>query len=131
MADLALIDTFERCAIDPERFKHADHMRLAWSYLRQMPLPEALIKMRDGLKRLTEFLGKPDRYHETVTFAYVMLIQERMASGEEAQTWDTFLGSNQDLLASGQSILDQFYSSEKLSSPLARRTFVWPDRMFR
>ena len=77
--------------------------------------------------------GKPDRYHETITWAFLLLIRERVArwcqqSGRQPG-WDEFARDNSDLLAWKGNILRQYYRDETLASELAKRTFVFPDRI--
>jgi hypothetical protein len=76
------------------------------------------------LRRFAEAQGKPERYHETITTAYVLLIHERMTS---PLTWHEFAAANPDLLQWSPSSLDRYYQSETLSSDRARREFVTPD----
>ena len=46
------IDGFERGEIDLESFDHEAHLHLAWLYLEQFPLPEALERFDAALRRL-------------------------------------------------------------------------------
>jgi hypothetical protein len=38
MNDRDFVDAFENCAIASHDFHHADHVRLAWIYLRERPV---------------------------------------------------------------------------------------------
>ena len=76
---------------------------------------------------LAEARGKPQLYHETITWAYVFLIQERMASARKKQSWDEFASCNSDLLVWKNGILTRYYRAETLASDLARAVFVLPD----
>jgi len=58
----AFIDAFEQGTLALDAFQHRDHARLAWLYLRRYPVPEVLIRYGDGLKRLTQRLGKEGVY---------------------------------------------------------------------
>jgi hypothetical protein len=125
--DEGFVRAFEAGTLAPEAFHHSEHVRLAWLYLREHAPPLALARFTDGLRRYATLQGKPDRYHETITWAYLLLIHERMARGAEA-TWDQFAAANPDLLRWKPSILDGYYRPETLASPLARRVFLLPDR---
>ena len=72
--------------------------------------------------------GNPALYHETITWAYLLLIHERKARGESDETWEQFAARNPDLLSWKPSVLDGYYREETLASELARRVFVMPDR---
>jgi hypothetical protein len=117
---------FEAGTLDPARFHHTDHVRLAWAHLRHYPLPLALDRFGAGLRRLAQAAGKPDRYHETITGAYVLLINERMEVAGRDLPWAEFARRNPDLLAWKPSILEAYYEAEVLASDLARRVFVLP-----
>jgi hypothetical protein len=121
--DRELVQAFEDCTLPSEQFPHRAHVRLAWLYLREGPLLEALPRFAEGLKRYAASLGAATKYHETVTWAYLFLIHERMARTECA-TFEEFASANDDLF---NGILDQYYRKETLASDLARRTFVMPD----
>ncbi len=122
------IEAFEAGRVDPECFDHEAHVYLAWLYLERLPVRDALRRYADGLQRLTQQLGIPGKYHETITCFYLYLIAERR--GEYGGDWREFRDGNEDLLASGESsILNRFYSREALASDHARRAFVLPDRI--
>jgi len=129
MTDRELIERFENLTLQPERFPHREHVRLTWIYLNEYPAPTALSKFCEGLKRFAASVGKPDRYHETITWAYSLLIHERMARTEAADSWEVFAEANQDLLDWGSNILKHYYHEETLQSDLAKRVFLSPDKM--
>jgi hypothetical protein len=110
------------------QFHHSDHVRLAWLYLNQHPLLEAIARFCATLKRFAAANGKPGLYHETITWSYLLLIHDRMQRQKASRMWEEFVQSNQDLLDRRTNILLRYYSQEILNSPLARRCFVFPDR---
>ena len=126
MTENELIDGFENCTLPNASFHHPDHVHVVWSYLRRMPLAAALERFQASLKRFATHHGKPGLYHETITCAYVVLVNERMVKGE---TWEEFCARNPDVLTWRPSVLDRYYRRETLESDLARRVFVFPDRV--
>lgn len=126
MTDEELVACFEAGGDPPGGFHHPEHVRVAWWYLRRLPLPEALARFSAGLRHYAAAHGAPQRYHETITVAYVLLVNERLAD-EPNLAWDAFAVRHPDLLAWQPSILDQYYRPETLASDRARRTFVMPD----
>lgn len=122
MRDRELVDAFEACTLPPAEFTHRSHVRLAWLYLREAPLLETLTRYSEGIKRYAGSLGAGAKYHETITWAFLFLIHERMQHSAAA-TFDEFAAENEDLFGP---ILQRYYTSEVLASDLARRTFVLP-----
>jgi hypothetical protein len=123
-----LIRQFEDGTTPRATFLHADHVRLAFEYLYRYPALEALEKFSAALKRFAAAQGKPQLYHETITWAYLLLIRERMARAGRPQAWEEFAERNPDLLIWKGGVLATLYRQETLDSDLARHTFVLPDQ---
>ena len=128
MTDEQLVAAFESTELPGDQFSHANHVRVAWCYLREATLPEALLRFSTALRRFAEAKGAPGKYHETITVAYMLIIAERLASHPN-WSWDQFAAANPDLLARSPSPLAVFYTPETLMSERARRRFVMPDRL--
>lgn len=122
-----LIRRFEDGTLPPSELHHRDHVRLAWLYLDEEPPLAALARFTEGLKRFASRNGVEGLYHETITWAYLLLIHERKARAEAGETWEEFAARNPDLLTWKPSVLDGYYRQETLASDLARRVFVMPD----
>jgi hypothetical protein len=127
--DRKFLEAFEGGALPADAFHHRDHVRLAWLYLRRLPPAAALARFSDGLRRFAASIGKSGLYHETITWAYLLLIRERMERGPREEIWSEFAAANPDLLMWKPSVLDRYYRAETLASDLARRVFVLPDRV--
>jgi len=127
LTDDELLRAFESREVPADGFHHAQHVRVAWCYLRRHPLPDALGRFRDGLRAFAAAQGSPERYHETITTAYVLLIAAALDEGGRPMSWDEFAAAYPDLLSWTPSILTRYYTETTLWSPEARRTFVAPD----
>lgn len=123
MDDRAFVAAFEDCSLPPAEFPHRAHVRLAWLYLREEPLLPVLGRYTAGIKRYATNLGAATKYHETITWAFLFLIHERMQRSS-APTFEAFAGENEDLF---ESILGRYYRAETLASDVARAAFVMPD----
>ncbi len=133
LGDLDLLDRFESLRLPVEDFSHTEHVRLTWLYLERWPLAEALVRMGEGTRRFAKAHGAPGKYHETITWAWVLLIHERRMrdQGHEdgpAQEWAAFAARHPDLLTRGAALLARYYRPETLASDLARATFLLPDQ---
>ena len=129
LTDDEFVASFEACTLPNSAFLHRDHVRLAWIYLRRHPPLEALARFAEGLRRFADANGATGLYHETITWAFLLLIRERMERGEAGETWEGLVEANPDLLTWKPSVLDRYYRPETIGSELARRVFVMPDRI--
>jgi hypothetical protein len=77
--DLAFIQAFETCQLSNECFHHRDHIRLAWIYLQRYPELEARHHMAQAIRRFAAHHGKSDKYHETITVAWLRLVSNGIA----------------------------------------------------
>ena len=127
MTNGQVISQFESDSIPDNSFHHADHVRLAFAYLSQYPVLQALEKFATALKRFAAARGKTGLYNETITCTYVFLIRERMAR-TAATEWEDFSRQNADLLVWKGGILTRYYHEATLQSELARTVFVFPDK---
>jgi hypothetical protein len=126
VSDEELLAWFKAGTLAERGLPHRDHVRLAWLHLRRYPVLEVLARLSAGLRTLALACGKPDAYHETITWAYVFLIRERMAQAGPEQTWQEFAEAHPDLFAGPVGALRTYYREETLHSELARKGFVLP-----
>jgi hypothetical protein len=127
--DDEFIASFEDGSLSNESFHHADHVRMAFLYVSRYPALEALQRFSSSLMRFAAAHGKPQLYHETITWAFLLLIRERLARAGGPQTWDEFAAGNADLLNWKDNVLKKYYREETLASDLARSTFLFPDKI--
>jgi hypothetical protein len=132
MNDQEFMAAFEGCTLANQDFHHAEHVRMAFLYLNHFPVLEALERFSRALERFAIAAGKPNLYHETITWAFLFLIRERMAlqnrNGKQL-SWSDFAANNPDLLArKSKAILGDYYLEGTLASELARKIFILPDR---
>ncbi|HKP92480.1 MAG TPA: hypothetical protein VJS88_01180 [Chthoniobacterales bacterium] len=114
---------FESGQFDPARFPHAEHLRFGYEMLERYPFGEAISRFSRALKLLAGKAGKPQIYHETITVAFLALINERRAGGA-TKSWVEFKANNADLF--DKRCLEKWYGVAQLQSPLARKTFCLP-----
>ena len=124
-----LVEQFERGEVGPEGLHHADHVRVAYAYLCEMPLLEAIEKFSCALRRFAIAHGKPDLYHQTITWAYLLLIQERRLRFGDQGKWEEFAVKNSDLLRWKNGVLQLYYKPSTLKSDLAHKAFLLPDNL--
>jgi hypothetical protein len=120
------VRSFEAGMVDPAQFDHEAHVRTAWCYLQQYPLAVAIHRFTSTLRALTVRLGISQKYHETVSWFFLIVIAERCACSP-AGDWNRFRADNADLFDRATMLLRQHYSAECLASSRARQRFVLPD----
>lgn len=121
------VRAFEAGDIDPQKFDHEAHVRVAWSYLQQHSAAIAIAKFTSALRSLTVRLGASDKYHETISWFFMILIAERSAVCRHTD-WQSFKSANPDLLQESSALLKRYYSRDRLTSAVAREHFLLPDR---
>lgn len=114
---------FEAGRADAATFGHREHVRMTYELLERYTFPEALFRLSKGLRRLAANAGVPEKYHETITVAFLAVIGERRVERRCAD-WEEFAAQNPDLLQ--KELLAEIYAPEVLNSPLARETFLLP-----
>lgn len=128
MEEHELIEKFEACTLPPKLFHHEGHVRVAWIYLSLNPLPEAMMKFRDGLKAFAKAQGVEAIYNETISFAFLILMHDRLRRSANI-TWEGFKAENGDLLDWKSNPLKAWYGEEELKSALAKKFFVLPAKL--
>jgi hypothetical protein len=126
LADAELLAGFEDTTLPKEVFGHCEHVRTAWLFVRRDGMPAALSTFSAALKRYAAAKGVPGLYHETITWAYLLLIDQRLRQ-QPGDSWSAFASAHPDLLEWKPSVLDRYYSAATLWSDEARRGFVMPD----
>jgi hypothetical protein len=129
MTENNLFEQFENATLDAKIFTHSNHIKTAWIYLTKFDLLEAMTKFSSALKRFAKANKADKLYNETITFAFMILINERMKLTEHQQTWKEFAEKNSDLFDWKEHILKKYYREETLKSAFAKKHFVFPDKL--
>ena len=127
--DLEFVRVFEACRWPLEEWHHRDHIKLAYLYLRRYPFDEALARIRAGIKAHNAAHSVPEGltsgYHETMTQAWLRLVDLALREYGPAESADTFYEQHPEL--SQKKTLRLFYSRERFVSDEAKGRFVEPD----
>jgi hypothetical protein len=125
MSDEGFILRFESLEIPGREFRHIDHIRVAWIYLRSATLAEGAARFTVNFRGYLDHIGAQAKYHETITWFYLVVINERIRRSH-AGSWDGFARDNADLLDPAMGVLRQRYGPESLGSPMAKSVFLLP-----
>jgi hypothetical protein len=107
-----------------ERFGHREHIHLTWLAARRCGVPAAVGLVSDGIQRTARYAGAPQKYHVTVSRAWVELVGHHAAEHGEGD-FATFAEDHPALL--DKRLLTRFYRLATLASPQARTGWVEPD----
>ena len=120
--DARFLAALEDCSLPPERFDHAAHVRAGYLYLQRAPFPQATATMCATIERYARALGQPGRYHETITVAFMALINQRLRAAPAGEDWAAFRARHPQLML--RDALLAYYPRAVLDSPAARRCFT-------
>jgi hypothetical protein len=123
MSDEEFLAALEAATLPLGAFDHRAHVRAGYLYLERHGLGGAIERFGTALKRFAAAHGKVGLYHETITVAFLALINEHRAQSPGA-AWADFAAANPELLS--RNTLLHFYAPEELASPEARLVFKLP-----
>ncbi len=125
-SDIAFRDNFEAGKIAPSEFGHRAHLRLAYVYLSENDVETSGKKMREALlKFLKDNEVPPGKFHETLTYSWILAIHHFMHKAAKAPSFEGFLATDNRLLDTD--IMLSHYRRETLFSDKARLEFMPPD----
>ena len=126
LSDDALVDEFESCRLPASQFHHADHIRLAWILLGRMSEAEATDRIVAAIKRFAAHNGVSEKYHHTITLAWMRLVAAARQSTPELGDFESFAAQHAELF--DVKALRSFYSAERLGSREAKAGWLKPDQ---
>jgi hypothetical protein len=107
-----------------DRFGHRQHIHLTWLAVRRHGTSAAVAMVSEGIQRTARYAGAPQKYHVTVSRAWVELVGHHAAGGEDAD-FDAFAERYPALL--DKRLLARFYRSSTLATTVAKSGWVEPD----
>jgi hypothetical protein len=107
-----------------DRFGHRQHVHLTWLAVRRHGTGAAIALVSDGIQRTATYAGAPQKYHATVSRAWVELVGFHLASGSD-DDFDAFVDRYPALL--DKRLLARHYRSSTLATVEARSGWVEPD----
>jgi hypothetical protein len=124
-SERAFAGLMARATASSDRFGHREHLRLAWLAVQAYGPTAAVDLVSDGIRALTAESGEPQRFHATLTRAWVECVGSHVAEAP-GLGFDAFVAANPALL--DPSLLLRFWSAETLGGDAARAAWVEPDR---
>lgn len=126
-----LVGRFLKQAIPKAEWTHAAHLSVGAWHVHKFGPHEAIDRLRAGIRALNDQHGTANTdvsgYHETVTVAYVRLIDQFLSAFGP----DRSIEHRVEILVTGpmmdRGLLLRFWSRDLLMSPAARATWIAPD----
>ncbi len=107
-----------------ERFGHCEHVHLTWLAVRRVGVPAAVRLVSDGIQRTARYAGAPQKYHVTISRAWVELVGHHAAGGDD-DDFAAFASRHPALLS--KRLLTRHYRPATLACAQARTAWVEPD----
>jgi hypothetical protein len=106
-------------------FRHRQHVNLTFLAVRRYGMPAAVDKVSGWIRQIASYERHPQKYHHTVSRAWVELIAHHVDADPGCVEFDRFAERHPALL--DKRLLARHYRSATLASQQARRGWVEPD----
>jgi hypothetical protein len=106
-------------------FGHREHINLAFWSVRRYGMPTATGKVCTWIRQLTAYQRVPQKYHHTVSRAWMEIVAHHVAADQDCADFGVFAFRYPTLL--DKRLLSRHYRSSTLASPEARHDWVEPD----
>jgi hypothetical protein len=123
--DDALVMAFESCRLPASQFHHADHIRLAWVLLGKLSEEEATARIEQAIRRFAAHNGASEKYHHTITLAWMRLVAAARRATPEARAFEAFAQPHPELF--DVKALSRYYTAQRLACREAKSGWVEPD----
>jgi hypothetical protein len=112
--------------VDPDQpFRHRQHIHLAFVAVRRHGTPTAVDKVCAWIQQLTADQQAPQKYHHTVSRAWVELVAYHLSADPDHAEFDVFVQRHPALL--DKRLLGRHYRSATLAAAQARHGWTEPD----
>lgn len=106
-------------------FRHREHIHLAYIAILRYGPEGAAGAVAGWIRHLAAYQRAPQKFHATITRAWVEIVAHHMAAGPAGQDFAAFAERHPPLL--DKRLLTRHYTSRVLASPTAKAGWVEPD----
>ena len=103
-------------------FRHRQHIHLAFLAVRRYGMPEATVRICDWIRHIAAYERAPQKYHHTVSRAWVEIVAHHVDADPDCDDFDTFADQHSTPRCSTRDCLPA--STDLRHWPALRR---WPD----
>jgi hypothetical protein len=122
--DRRLREQFESRTLPNAAFRHREHVRLTWIHLASEPPPAVAERLCASLLALATSHGVPERFHHTLTVAWVHIIDGARRNYPDL-SFDQLVEACPFLLDKDAPLA--FYTRDRLYSDDAKNSWVEPN----
>jgi hypothetical protein len=126
MNDQKFLAVFEAGKLPNDEFRHHDHIRMAWLYLRRDGWEIGLKQIRDGIQNFAQAHSVPRLYHETITVFWAYMVMHAIQKTPNLDDFAAFEQAHRSLF--DKHLLNSYFSRNLLSTDAARSTMAEPDQ---
>lgn len=123
MNDTDFLKAFEHAHL--AAFPHHEHIRMAWLYLKNEGWEMGYAKIQSGLKHFAAAHGQLDKYHESITRFWALLVYHCIQAKQDINRFESFEAVFPILF--DKNSIYKHYSRDYLFSLEARGNWVEPD----
>ena len=124
-SDEDFLRAFEELSFPADQFHHREHIRVAWLYLKSSDATRAAERMATGILRFANHQGATQKYHHTLTLAWMRLVAAALVETPDGYNFTEFLAEHPEL--GDKDLLKKYYSPKLLQTNTAREGWVEPD----
>ena len=124
-SDDEFLRAFENLSFPADQFRHREHLRVAWLYLKSSDATRATERMSAGIRRFADHHGATEKYHHTLTLFWMRLVAAALVETPEGCAFEEFLADHPELR--DKNLPAQYYSQDLLRTSAARGGWVEPD----
>ena len=124
-SDEDFLRAFEDLSFPADLFHHREHIRVAWLYLKAFDATRAAEEMSAGIRRFANHHGATQKYHHTLTLAWMRLVAAALVETPPGYAFEQFINTHPEL--KDAKLPDKYYSKELLETAAAREGWVEPD----
>jgi len=107
------LENFKTTSIDLSSFHHKEHVQITYTLLIDNSINNTYLCVKNGILNILKSLDTDNsKYHETITYAWVLIVKYFMNSTQECNSFEEFISQNKILLDTN--ILYKYYSKQLL-----------------
>jgi len=125
-SDKEYLKGFKNATLDLSTFHHEQHLLITYTLLIENSMEDSYKSIKKGILGILSSVGADmSKYHETMTYGWVLIVKYFMNNTKECKNFGEFISLNKILLDTN--ILYKYYSKELINSEKARLEILTPD----